>query len=299
MDSYRRTAAILVGVTALWSAVLLPQPANAQEVRVAVIQFENNSAWHWWGDRLGDAAADELATQLVQSGAFTVIERRQLDAILAEQGLGQSGAVTAQTAAEVGRLLGAQLVITGSITQFSIETKGGSVMGFGASYSEAESIIDARMVDTSTGEILVVAEGEGTKRFGGARYQGTSFEQSFDAGVAQEALRPAVEEAVEQFLEQRGRLTNLAPAVSPGLIVGSRDGSMYIDRGEGHGVAIGQRFDVMRVVDEITDASGNVLDRVTEKVGTLEVTRVLAQSSICSIVEGEAAEGDAVQPAQP
>jgi hypothetical protein len=47
-------------------------------------------------------------------------------------------------------------------------------------------------------------------------------------------------------------------------------------------------------VDEIRDSAGNVLDQITEKVGVIEVTRVLSQSSICSVVEGEAREGDKI-----
>ena len=58
---------------------------------------------------------------------------------------------------------------------------------------------------------------------------------------------------------------------------------------------VGQRFDVIRVVDEITDANGNVLDRITDTVGVIEVTRVLSQSAICSVVEGDAREGDSIQ----
>ena len=58
---------------------------------------------------------------------------------------------------------------------------------------------------------------------------------------------------------------------------------------------MGQRFDVYRVVNEIRDANGQILDRITDKVGVLEVTRVLSQSAICRVVEGEAAEGDTIQ----
>ena len=57
---------------------------------------------------------------------------------------------------------------------------------------------------------------------------------------------------------------------------------------------MGQRFEVFRVVDEIRDANGAVLDRITDKVGVLEVTRVLSQSAVCSVVEGEASEGDTI-----
>ncbi len=48
------------------------------------------------------------------------------------------------------------------------------------------------------------------------------------------------------------------------------------------------------MVDEIRDTNGEALDLIAAKVGALEVTRVLPQSAICTVVEGEAEEGDAV-----
>ena len=50
------------------------------------------------------------------------------------------------------------------------------------------------------------------------------------------------------------------------------------------------------MVDEIVNAAGEVLDVITDRVGIIEVTRVLSQSSISRIVEGEAAEGDTLKP---
>ncbi len=93
MVRFGRMTAVLLMV----AAVLVGSPTAlfAQaKIRVAVMNFENNSTWAWWGDNLGAAAADELATQLVQTGKYTVIERRELASILQEQNLGASGAVT-------------------------------------------------------------------------------------------------------------------------------------------------------------------------------------------------------------
>ena len=44
------------------------------------------------------------------------------------------------------------------------------------------------------------------------------------------------------------------------------------------------------------DANGKELDKITNKVGVIEVTQVLAQSSICKIIEGKPAQGDTLQP---
>ena len=161
--------------------------------------------------------------------------------------------------------------------------------------SRAESILDVRMVNTTTGEIMMAETGEGRKTFGGGFFRGVGAERDFDAGTAQEALRPAVEQVVEKIARQADRFTSLEPVAPPAQIVGVRDGSIYINQGENYSVQVGQRFEVIRVIDEIRDANGAVLDRITDRVGVLEVTRVLSQSAICSVIDGEVAEGDTIQ----
>jgi len=290
-------AAVVVVAATIVSAI--PDTALAQaKVRVAVMNFENNSTWSWWGDNLGAAAADELATQLVQTGKYTVIERRELASILAEQNLGASGAVTAATAAKVGKLLGVQLMLTGSITQFSIQRTSIGIRNFGGvggSYSNAESKVDARLVNTETGEVMVVAVGQGNKRMGGGYFQGVAAERTFDQGAAQEALRPAVEQVVLKLSQQTGALQSLTPAAPEGQIVSTRAGMYYINRGQNAGITVGKKFNVHHVVDEIKDADGRLLDKVIEQTGVLEVTQVLSQSAVCKLVSGTAAVNDTVK----
>ena len=199
-------------------------------------------------------------------------------------------------AAEIGRLLGAQVILTGSITKFSIDTKGGGFGRFRAEYSEAESNLDIRLVSTDTAEILFADEGEGKVRLGGIRVKGFNFRQSFDAGLAQEALRPAVENVVEKITDQAGAFSSIQAPVAPAQVVGTNADAFYIDKGENYGIVVGQRYEVRRVVDEIRDANGTLLDTITDVVGVIEVTRVLGQSSIATVVEGEAAEGDTLEP---
>ncbi len=287
---YHIVASMAVVVVCSITAPVVAQP------RVAVLNFENNSTWRYWGDRLGEAAADELVTQLFQTGAFSVIERSQLAAVLAEQDLGASGAVDTTTAARIGQLLGAQLILTGSITQFSIERRSGGFRRLGLSVSRAESIVDVRLVNTTTGEIMLAESGEGSKTFGGGFFRSANFESEFDEGAAQEALRPAIENVVERIANQSSRFADLAPVTPPAQIVGSNNGSVYTNQGENYGVQIGRRYRVLRVIDEIRDANGTMLDRIVDQVGVVEVTRVLSQSAICTVIEGEASEGDSIEP---
>lgn len=289
---------LLFVVTAVAGSVTLAAeaPSAQDKVRIAVMNFENNSQWHYWGGYLGEAAADEFVTQLFQSGEFSVVEREQINAVLAEQDFGQSGRVQPSQAAEIGKILGVQVILTGSITKFSINEKGGGIGGIGVRYAEADTTLDVRLIDVNTAEILFADDHDGTKRLGGIRVGGVSAYQDYDAGVAQEALRPAVDELAQRIAEQADDLAAIQPPPSPAQIVGAREGGFYIDKGENFGVTVGQRYEVMRVVDEIRDADGNLLDRITERVGVLEVTQVLGQSSVCTVVEGEAAEGDTLVP---
>lgn len=87
-----------------------------------------------------DAAVftETLADVLLRSGKVRVMERSQMDKILAEQGFQQAGACdTAECAVQMGRLLGIERIVVGSV---------GKV---GETYS-----LSVRMVDVGTGEVL-------------------------------------------------------------------------------------------------------------------------------------------------
>jgi len=293
-------AAVLLFVLTLLNA---PEPALAQaRPRVAVIQLENRAGW--WLGQLGPAAADILTTALVTSGEFSVIERERLNAILAEQGFQMTGAVSQDQVTQIGQMAGVEYLITGSITRFSVNTRGATFRGFGAAVTEAESALNIRAINTRTGEIVAAVQGEGKKRLVSVETTNAEYSETagFSMGVVQEALEPAIQQVIEGFVAQIENfpVAEVEPeaVVLPEIVGSGSDGSIYIDQGSNFGVRVGQRFNVMRIVDEIIDADGNVLDVLTDRVGIIEVTRVLSQSSITNVVEGEAVEGDRLEPVE-
>lgn len=87
------------------------------------------------------AISDRLRNELFNTGAFSVVERSQMQEILKEQGFQQSGACSTDACVvEMGQLLGVQLIIVGSIAKV------------GATFT-----INARMIDVSTGKIVQTA----------------------------------------------------------------------------------------------------------------------------------------------
>jgi len=82
-------------------------PANS---KIAVINISSNNR---------DTSAlvvDELEYHLVSARKFTIVDRRTLDTIRAEQNFQMSGDVSDASAVSIGQMLGANIVITGSIT---------------------------------------------------------------------------------------------------------------------------------------------------------------------------------------
>ncbi|HTV01452.1 MAG TPA: CsgG/HfaB family protein [Luteitalea sp.] len=132
---------------------------------VAVMDFDYGTIRRWWsGDwDVGKGIADLMVDELVNGSSLRVIERKKLLEILSEQEFAASDRadVSAASVAKIGKMLGARYLIVGSITQFSHEQGGiggggrlAMVGGLGIKTSKAHVGISARMIDTSTGEIV-------------------------------------------------------------------------------------------------------------------------------------------------
>ncbi|MCI0698736.1 hypothetical protein L0337_42895 [candidate division KSB1 bacterium] len=109
-----------------------------ERLSIAVLPFESKGI----GGALGQIdLLDKLVTGFVGINRFKVIERAQLEKILEEQKLGMSGIIDASTAAQIGKGIGVDGVVCGSITQ------GGNAV-----------TIDARLIDTETAAIITAKD---------------------------------------------------------------------------------------------------------------------------------------------
>jgi TolB-like protein len=108
-----------------------------ERLSIAVLPFESKGI----GGMGQIDLLDKLVTGFVNLNRFKVIERAQLEKILAEQQLGMTGIIDASTAAEIGKGIGVDGVVCGSITQ------GGNAV-----------TIDARLIDTETAAIITAKD---------------------------------------------------------------------------------------------------------------------------------------------
>ena len=142
---------------------------------VAVLDFTNETRASWWQTDVGRELGGMLANELVSTGAFKVVERNKLDSVLGEQDLGASGRVSKSTAAKMGKITGAQYLITGNVAAYEENTSsGGGGLSFkgislGGKKNKAYLAIDLRVVNATTGEVEFVRTVEGHSKGGGMR----------------------------------------------------------------------------------------------------------------------------------
>lgn len=143
-------------------------PYDGPQARIAVSSFTDKTAKGYY--EIGDGLADMLTTALFHSNRFIVLERQQLGEVLQEQDLAAAGRIKPGTEAPVGEIEGAELLVTGAVTEFEPNAGGagaGVVFGglpiaLGGGGKRAHVAIDLRVIDAKSSRILAAATVEGT-----------------------------------------------------------------------------------------------------------------------------------------
>jgi curli biogenesis system outer membrane secretion channel CsgG len=306
-----------------------PATAATPKKRVAVMNFDYGTvrsyvASIFGSDQdVGKGISDMLVQRLVQDGKYSVIERSALDKILAEQNFSNSDRADASTAAKIGKVLGVDAIIIGSITQFGRDDQhtnvgGGGFGGFGSRYglggvgsSKAKAVvgITARVVNTSTGEIMAAVTGTGestrssTSLIGAGGGGGSGGGGGFDMGssnfantILGEATHKAVDDTATQIDAAAEKLPTVKLVIN-GLVADVSGNTLVVNVGKKAGVRVGDKLVVGRQVRTIKDpASGKVIKSVEDKIGDATVTEVDEDSATATLSGGGPAKvGDTVK----
>lgn len=320
MKILRFLSACAAGLVLL--AGVLTFPAHAQEApkrrpRIAIMDFDyatvqtNSAALFGTNVDIGKGISDLLVTDLVKDGAYSIIERKDLDKVMGEQNFSNSNRADPTSAAKLGRLLGVDAILVGSITEFGNETKrtnlggmGGNWGGFGLgglghSKSKANVAITARLINVDTAEIMAVAEGSGQSTrsstsllggggnwhgFGGgnADFGSSDFQQT----IIGEAVKIAVDKLSADLVSSAGKV-GVRTITVEGEVAAVDSGDVVLNVGGKEGVKVGDQFSVLRVTRVIKDpVTGSVLRRMTTTVGVVKATDVDDVSAVCTPVSG-------------
>lgn len=215
----KRRLALVALATAFTLTLTGPVFAQKNRPQIAVLDFDYGTLDRWWGSYdIGKGIADQLVDALVNDGSFRVIERKKLETILGEQDFAASGRAdpSAATMAKIGKVLGVKYILVGSITKFSTEKKGSGIrvkgIGLGGGKAKSEVKLTGRIIDMSTGEIMISAKGAGESSKGGSFNfskggfgvgQNSEEWRASGLGDAQEA---STEDLIEQLVSKIDRL---------------------------------------------------------------------------------------------
>ena len=292
-------------------------PAAGRRVRVAILDFDyatvHTGIAAIFGQNIdvGKGVTDLLVSYLVKDGSYSIIERKALDKILAEQNFSNSDRADASSAAKIGRMLGVDAIVVGSVTQFGNDTRNTGLGGVGAavgglgfggvSQKRSKAIVGltGRIVSVDTGEILAAIEGLGESKrtstsmtggggsWGGFGAGGVNFGSSdFQSTIIGEAVKTAVEKMSGNMIAERGRVA-VRQVVVQGLVAAVVGTQLVLNVGRKAGVNVGDQFSVERVGSEIKDpATGKVIKRISTNLGMVRVVEVDDESATADVVSG-------------
>ncbi len=318
----------LVCVLFLLAAACVAQQTPPKKL-VAVLDFDYGTVQSYvssiYGSNqdVGKGITDMLVEKLLQDGQYRIIERKALDKILAEQNFSNSDRADPATAQKLARILGVDAIIMGSITKFGRDDQSKSVggVGFGprafgiggVKRSEAKAVcaISARLVDTTTGEILAAVTGEGTSKrsgtslIGGGAGTGGGGGGAFDSHASnfgQTLMGEAVTSAVASVGAQLDTKASSLPtrkAEVAGLVADVSGNTLILNVGSKTGLRVGDKLDISRAIRTVTDPTTHkVLKTITNKIGEATVTEVDANSATVTYSgSGPAKVGDAAKTA--
>jgi curli biogenesis system outer membrane secretion channel CsgG len=250
---------------------------------------------------IGQGIQAMLVKRVSQDGKYTVVERRKVANIMKEQDFAASNRVKQGTGARVGQIRGANLTLMGDIVVFGRDDRktsagggvfvGGAGGGAGGYKGDAKAVVvlDYRIVDTETSEVVASGEARGeskrtSKGFGAGMFAGgvgvgggfNMTSSNFAETIIGEATMDAVDKlSVDINMRNlnggaEGRENDLDARVAD--VSGN---SITINAGTAAGLAPGQTFTIYHKGKEIKDpTTGEVLDVQTTPIGQLTITVV-------------------------
>jgi len=257
------------------------------------------AAWFGANEDIGKGIRDLTVEKLVNGGKYSVIERAMLDRIMLEQNDSNSDRFDSNSAAKIGKLLGVDAIIVGSITKFGRDDQNtsvgggafsgltGGLGGFGRKKATAVVAITTRVIDVNTAEILAVVTGNGAStrkstsvggrgRSGGSGGGGgvSMGASGFGETIIGEATLGAVTNVAAGLDEQSTKI-QVTTHVVEGLIADFAGGIVTLTVGSNQGVKLGTVFSINKVVREIKHpVTGAVIRRVEESVGSVTIDDV-------------------------
>lgn len=194
-------------ISLLCAASVFSQIETPARPTIAVLEFDTTRARV--SRAVGRDLSDLLVNEILASGRFRVLERTNLSPLQREQFMGLNGSVDPATGAQVGKLIGAQFIVLGSVSEFR-EKKQGGIFNVLTSYN-ARIKYNLRVLDSTTGEIVFSKPFEkkvSAMGFGDRTTPVTEYESK----AMDKALKESMSETVALIVERLGSAKSVKTA---------------------------------------------------------------------------------------
>lgn len=295
------------------------KPAPKTSATFGILEFEAgsqtvNESWYSSRFEIMNSFAEMMTTSMVEQG-YRLIERQRLGEILKEQDLGKEGRIDPATAAKLGKVIGVDYVILGTVTQFGVTKTGGGlgnilgrVTSVDVNQTKGEATIDVRVVNSTTGEIMCVAKGSGSLSstsfaFSIDWWKSVDFHNSeWEASMIGKAAKKAIDECIKKIDPKASKLpalglTPAAPKARYTVLAVTSATEAVVEMDPKMPLKVGDVLNLRRITN-VVKKDGKVIFEESTPVGRVEVIEVqengakvrLVGTTTETIKEGDIAE---------
>lgn len=250
--------------------------------RVFVSEFKNLSAYGQ--NRLGKSMSDILTTELSRTNAFILLEREKLDLAIKEQKLGQTGLIDERNAPTFGKIIGANAIVTGSVSQFGVRTETSDYVISNKKEQVAKCEVDIRIIDVNTGQIIWAGSGKGKATRTYSNLLGSGSAGGYDETLEGDAFRAAVVSVMEDLVKA---LTKTEWTCTIAEVITTS--KIYINAGRKSNLDLNTLLNVYRIGKPIIDpVSGIEIGREEDLIGISKVISYLGEDgAVIEMIQGE------------
>ena len=227
--------------------------------KVAIGRFSNETQYAKGlfydkdNDPLRKQALDILSSKLASSGKFILLEREDLDLLVAEAG-------------EDMKKIGADYIILGSITEFGRKNEGQQKVFSSTKTQTVEAGVSIRLVESATGLIIYSDEAKGYAETTTKETLGVGGKAGYDATLSDKAISAAISQLVENIINK------CMDKPWRSYILSVEDGTYIISGGASQGLAANDRFNVYKKGKSVKNPqTGMMIELPGSKVGEVTV----------------------------
>lgn len=250
---------LLAVLSALCAFPAYAQGEKTIKRKVAIGRFTNETKYGKGlfydkeNDPMRKQALDLLSSKLAASGKFILLEREDLDVLVAEAG-------------DAMNKIGADYIILGSITEYGRKDQGEQSIFSSSKTQTVEAGVSIRLVEAATGLIIYSDEAKGYAETTTKQAFGLGGRAGFDATLSDKAISAALSQLVENIINK------CMDKPWKSYILSAEEGSYVISGGVSQGLAPNDMFNVYKRGKIVTNPqTGMKIELPGVKIGTVTV----------------------------